>query len=1110
MKIFASRLFSIIASVALFFFVFSGEGMAQFDTSAVLGSVRDASKAAVPGVTVTISNLDKGISVSRTTDGEGNYEFPALAIGHYRIAAEKQGFQTASIDDVVVTVNGRQRVDLTLQVGSVKTEVTVNAQTVLVESESSERGQVIANREIVNLPLNGRAYADLALLAPGVRKSVIENQTTASREASFNVNGQRAALNNFLIDGVDNNAYGTANQGFSNQVVQVTPDAVAEFKVQTNNFSAEFGRAAGAVVNVTTRSGTNNYHGAAWEYLRNTVLNAIGPFAPVGGIKPTLVQNQFGASFGGPILKNRTFFFADYEGFRRISTSLASATVPTADQRAGFFHTAAGTPIPIRNPITGQVFANGMIPSGQITPFAQSVLNALPLPNQPGFSNNFVSQPRGSIADDKGDFRLDHYFGEKATTFFRFSERIADIFDPPAIPGPAGGNSNGNVHVFNQQVAAGVTYTLNSTSLIDARIGFTWTDGGKSPVSLGQPSLLDAANIPGLPTSARLVGALNSQGVNGFSQFGRQTSNPQFQNPFVINPKINYSLLRGRHSLKFGYEYQSINTAISDFHPAYGFDQYAGQFSGPTGPSGNLVLQQSYNLSDFLFGARSHYELNNVAIVDYNQRLHFWYGQDDWRVTQKLTLNLGLRYELGIPQWVSDNRLANFDPTTNSLVQAQGDSISSRSLVNQQKNNWAPRVGLAYSVTPKTVIRSAYGISYIQFNRLGGENLLAYNGPSVVDATIDQTPAQGVCQANQNPATCFRLTSQGYSPNFATPSNFNPLRAQARYIPQNTPTGYVQTWHLSVQRELAKDTVLDLGYVGSHALHVSILGDFNQANPNAPGQNVPLQLRRPISNFNAIEIAFAGGFLEYHALEAKLEKKFSRGLYLLNSFTWSKGIDNASGHLEAFNGDNSRVNIRNIASERGISGYNQPFNDTLSVVYDLPFGKGRRWGADASPWLRGFLGGWQVTAINTMSSGLPVTFAYNPSAAANVSGLPTYRPNIVGNPVNPSSSYLRTPFALTNFFNLAAFQVPDRSQPFGNASRNSVQAPNFRQLDMGLHKQFPLAGETRNLEFRAEAFNLLNRTNFFAPDGNVSSPTFGAITLAFPARQVQLALRLSF
>ena len=353
--------------------------------------------------------------------------------------------------------------------------------------------------EIVNLPLNGRAYADLALLTPGVRKSVLENQSITSRDASFNVNGQRSALNNFILDGVDNNAYGTSNQGFSNQVIQASPDSLAEFKVQTDNYSAEFGRAAGAVINASIRSGTNTFHGSAWEFLRNTELNAIGffnTFAP-GVSKPVFIQNQFGGAFGGRIIKDKLFIFADYEGLRRVTKTTQFATLPTADQKAGRFTNPANgnAPIPVRNALTGVVYADGVVPASAITPFARAVLDALPLPNFPGLTNlqgganNFISVPRGSIVDDKGDFRVDYYASTKLTSFVRYSQREANPFDPPNIPGPAGGNANGFFHQFNQQLAPGITYSVSPTSVFEARLGFTWTDGGKSPIGLGQPSL---------------------------------------------------------------------------------------------------------------------------------------------------------------------------------------------------------------------------------------------------------------------------------------------------------------------------------------------------------------------------------------------------------------------------------------------------------------------------------------------------------------------------------------------------------------------------------------------------------------------------------------------
>jgi len=1092
---------------------------AQFDTATVLGTLKDPAGAVIENGRVTLSSIATGTSQSTNTDNNGNYNFLNVRTGEYSVRAELAGFKTATSSTFRVDVNARQRVDLQLEVGQVTENVMVTGAVAVLETDTSERGQVIDRQQIVNLPLNGRSYADLALLTPGVRRSALENQTITSRDASFNVNGQRSALNNFILDGVDNNAYGTSNQGFSNQVIQASPDSLAEFKVQTDNYSAEFGRAAGAVINASIRSGTNSYHGAAWEFLRNTNLNAIGffnTFAP-GVTKPVFIQNQFGGAFGGRIIKDKLFIFMDYEGLRRVTRTTQFATLPTADQKAGrFANPLTGLPIPVRNSITGAVYADGVVPAAAVTPFARAVLGALPLPNFPGLTtlqggaNNFISIPRGSIVDDKGDWRVDYYASQKLTTFVRYSQREANPFDPPNIPGPAGGNANGFFHQFNQQLAPGITYSLSPTSVFEARLGFTWTDGGKSPIGLGLPSLLTQNGITGLPTDPRIAGALNSQSVTGFSQFGRQGSNPQFQNPFVINPKVNYSKYLGRHTLKAGYEYQRIDTAVDDFNPVFGSDIYNGQFSRPAGVASTRIpaFQEAYTLTDFLTGARSHYELNNYAIVELRQRMHFAYLQDDFKFSTKLNLNLGVRYEFATPQWEKNNRLANFDPATQTLIQAKNGSIYDRALVNPQYNNWAPRIGLAYKATPNTVIRSAYGISYVQFNRLGGENLLSYNGPGILDATIDQTPDMPLCAPDSQPTTCFRTTQQGYPASFAVPANFNPLASQARYIPKNNPTGYVQSWHFTVQQQITPSLVLDVAYVGNRGTHLMILADYNQAVPNQSlVPPVPsLQSRRPFSKFSTIEVAYGAGASNYNALQLKVEKRYSGGLYLLNSFTWSKAIDNASGHLETQNGDNSRVNIRDLRSEKGPSGYDQPFNDTTSIVYDLPYGKGRRFGSDAPYAIQSILGGWQFSAIDTATSGLPINLSYSPTSTFQVSGLPTYRPNVSGNPVTPEGQRDQR-----NYLSRATVQAPtDPSQPFGNAGRNNARSHAFYQLDAAMHKQFRLWSETSALEFRAEAFNVLNQTNFQSANGNISSSSFGTITSAFPARQIQFALKLLF
>ncbi len=1067
----------------------------QYDSGAILGTVTDPSGGVIAGVKVTLENTRTGVKQITNTDADGNYSFLSQRIGEYKVNAELQGFKQVSSDAFVLTVNARQRVNLSLEVGEITQSIAVTGAAEALETESSDRGQVIQRAAIVNLPLNGRAYADLALLSPGVRKSNISN-----RDASFNVNGLRSSLNNFMVDGVDNNAYGTSNQGFSNQIVQLNPDAVEEFRVVTNNFSAEYGRAGGAVINASVRSGTNQFHGTVWEFLRNTKLNAVGFFRPSTGVKPVLVQNQFGASFGGPIRKDKTFFFANYEGLRRVERNLQFATLPTLDQRAGRFG------VPVRNPLTGEVYPDGVVPASLITPFARRVLADLPAPVRPTNpgqlpSNNWDFLTPTPSVDNKGDGRVDHYFNSKLNAFGRYSHRLLNRTENHVIPGPSGGDANGNVRVLNKQIAGGFNYSLSPLSLIDFRFAYSVFEGGKFALGSDRPNMAQEYGVPGLPDNPTIGGGLSTQSVSGYTTMGRQSSNPQFQDPTTINPKVNYSRIVNRHSLKAGYEYQAINTDIFDFNPQYGQSNYAGQFSRPATVTGANNL---YNMADFLFGARSAYSLNNQIVLNYRQRMHFLYLQDDWKVNDKLTLNIGARYEYATPQWEDQNRISNYDPVANRLIQASSGSIYNRSLVQPDRNNWAPRFGLAYKLASRTVLRSGYGISYIHFNRLGGENLLGYNGPSIVNLTINQLASQPVC-TGQNYRNCFRLMEQGFPTGLVDPANFSTATTRTNYTPADYRTSYVQSWHMTVQREIAKDLVLDVAYVGNRSNGLMSLGDYNQARPNAIGENSTILARRPIPNFDYIQISWGGGFAVYHGLQAKIEKRYSAGVYLLNSFTWSKSLDNASGHLEAFNGDNSRMNFRNTASEKGIGAYDQPFNNTTTVVWELPYGKGRRWGSTVHPVVDGVLGGWRLTGINTMTSGQPINITYAPASAAQVSGAPSYRPNYVGGDI------YSTDRAPGNYFNRAAFAIPGIDQPFGSLGRNIARTESIFNFDMGLHKEFPLWSEATKLQFRSEFFNLFNTTNLGSPGQTFGNANFGVITgLSSQARQIQFALKLVF
>ncbi len=1157
-------------TLALLLLLPAMSAFAQFESASVLGYAKDSTGAAIANSKVTLTNTATGIAQTTTTDSEGRFEFPSVLIGKYQVKAEATGFERTQTPPFTVTTNARQRVDLALKAGSVSETVTVSSAPTELETETSSRGQVIGQREVENLPLNGRSYADLVLLVPGARKSFLENQTASSREASFNVNGQRSAFNNFLLDGLDNNNYGTSNQGFANENIPPSPDAVNEFKVETNNYSAEYGRASGAVINVATQRGSNSYHGKAWDYLRNTNLNAIGPFPAAQGVKQVLIQNQFGGTFGGRIIKDRTFFFMDYEGLRRIFRNpTTSVTLPNAEQRAGLFllHRVDGTtsPIPLYNPVTGTSFFNGNV-APEATAFGKAVLNALPTNTAAlaynTYSSNYTNSPRGTLVDDKGDARIDHSFNSKISIFGRYSQHATVIFDPPTVGGRAGGNANSNVNIKNKQIAGGATWVISSNKLLDIRFAWTQNLGAKVPFGQGHPSLLTENGITnGIPTDPSLVRDLNAQSVNGFTQFGAQPSSPQFQNPTIFNPKVNFTFVKGRHSMKVGYEYQGVHTEVNDFNPSYGQDNYASAFStGPsstffptcatatstnciptdtaTGNSASTQIAQARAAADFLFGNRSSYSLTNFAVVNLRQRFNFMYFQDDVKVLPNLTLNVGLRYEIATPQWERDNKLANFDPTTNTLIQAKNGSIYDRALVHTPMSNFGPRFGFAYSYSPRTVVRGGYGISYTQFNRAGGENNLTYNGPNVVNAAINNpspftaTPGLNRCTNDtQDQTACFRQTQQGYSNVLTSAAYFVPLKVTSRYIKPNFQTGYVQSYHFSVQQQLPAGVVLDVAYVGNKGTHLQILADYNQATPcllatvtlcNA-ATNGTYQARRPVASFGDIEVAYGGGSSSYNSLQVKLEKR-AGALYVLNSFTYSRTFDLSSGHLETSNGDNSRVNYANSRNDYGPSGYDQPLANTTSIVYDLPYGHGRKFGNSAGRLADTVLGGWQLTTVNTMTSGLPVNLNYSSSATASNSTGPlyttdlvTFRPqHIIGTPIKaPESARVKTATALTGYLPRASYDFPSyalygNTTPYGNVSRNVIRSYAFFQTDLGLHKSIPLWSDASKLEFRAEAFNILNKVNYQAPDGNISNGSFGNITSAYPARQLQLAAKFIF
>jgi outer membrane receptor protein involved in Fe transport len=1079
---------------------------AQFETAEILGTVHDPSGAAVPGASVTLINPETGIKSTTVTDELGNYDFFSVKVGRYTVQVDAAGFAPASVAGITANVNARQRADVTMQLGAQTADVTVTEAAAAVETDTSEHSQVIEAQTIQGLPLNGRSYSSLALLATNVHISPIAaafSPSATPREGAFNVNGMRSTYNNFLMDGLDNNSYGTSNQNYSSQVVQASPDAISEFRVITSNFSAEYGRAGGAIINAVLRSGTNQFHVSLFEFLRNTNLNAVGFFKPATG-KPALHRNQFGTTIGGPFIKNKLFFFGDYEGYRQIQSYPGFYSVPSTNDRLGIL------PVPVVNPLTGTVYNAGTtIPVAQINPFAAAALAGLPAAVNTTRANNLLATIPLRDYIDKYNAKLDYQIQANMSGFMRFSQRKDIYFFGPSDPGPSGGDGNGFIHAIQQQAALGYTWTLSGTSLFEARLGISHVLGGKKPPFLGGPDIAAQYGIQGLSSS--LAGGFPTQIVTGFSNptFGRQTTNPQFQNPLSWNPKFNYSIIAGRHSVKAGYEFLMVRTEVLDINPLYGSDTYNLQYSKPTcgqlglGPACTIVNDPtSYDLADFYFGLPSTIAQGTNLTTNLRQHVHSLYVQDDWHAAPKLTLNLGLRWEYATPIWDRDNYWSNFDPATNTLVRATNGSLYNRALVNPDYSDWGPRLGAAYSVDNRTTVRGGYGISYTFFNRPGSA-IEGINGPLAVFGTLTQSALPG------QPG--FLTTQKGFAAGIGTV--FNPATTNNDYIPANTQWPMIQSWMVSVQRALWKDTVLEVAYNGNHSSRLPVIGDYNQSDPNAPGPT--LQSRRPIPGFGPITWVDPVGVNTYHGLSVRFDKRFSNGLSVLNSFTWGHSIGNSEQALEAAPGQTiaNQQNIRNLSAEMGPSSYDVKLNNVTSVVYQLPIGRSKKLLGNSSRGLDLAIGGWELNAINFANTGIPLNVWYSGDVTglatnAEYRGTSIVRPNFNG--VLPS---------LTRTQRIAGYFGPRMDQPgsafatpagvFGNLGRNAFRAPGFEQWDLGVMKNFTITERAR-LQFRSEFFNLLNHTNLGIPNQQANSTAFGSITGTFPARQIQFGMKLMF
>jgi len=1150
---------------------------AQFDTGSFVGTTRDSTGAVVAGATVTVTNTQTGTTTTVSSNNSGEWEVPSLHTGVYNVSIAHPGFASSSAKDVTLSVGGRQRIDLTLKIGSTQETVEVSGVTLQLETETSERGQVITQYQSEALPLVSRNYSDLLGLVTGVRQAPTAATTSSinslTRAGAYNVNGQRSMFNNFLLDGIDNNAYGESNQGFDNQIIAVPPDSVAQFQTVTNNESAEFGRSSGATINVASTGGSNHYHAAVYEFIRNTALNATGFFKPVNtggsGIvvpfkKPTFNRNQFGFNLGGPIRHDKLFFFVDYEGFRQILKPLSVFTLPTLNELNGILV------VPVRNPITGIVYPAGTaIPANAINPLSAQIVNAFKqVPGLPtaGLSATGLAQFDYAVQvpffdnSDKGDIRFDYQQNPTTAWFLRVSDRKENALNAPALPLPLDGQTNGRIRVLDQQIALGYTRLFSSDKVLEARLGISRTKAGKFSTSIGSTSF----NIPNLPTDPAVAGGLPSTAITNFSGIGRQSTNPQFQNPALLDPKINFTWVKGRHSMKFGYEFEKVWMGVSDNNPLFGSFTFGGGYSAcPSGtaiPGGgtcssvagtpvnqsSAVVADTY-IADFLFGTTSLYSAANEFEVHLRQTFHNAYIQDDWKVRPNLTLNLGVRWEYGSPYSEQNGYISNFDPITQTVLTTSPNAVASAyvtpvtgkggvygsTLVDPDLNDFAPRIGFAYAADPKTSVRGGFGTSFVHYTRAGSGDILGINAPQALFVAVNQNAllkptTTNHCTGQPTVAqigTCYVTADQGFPTGLTT--TFNPLTDNVTYVPRNTRDSYVENYYLSIQRQLAKNTLVDVAYVGNHGLKLQGFTNANQFNP-AVGF---AQANRPFPKFSDITQALNEFSSNYNSLQVRYEQRFVAGLTLLNSFTWGQALDQASASLEG--NTPAPQDGYNLRGDYGQADYNLPIADVMSMVYELPFGRGRHFLSHANTFVDEALGGWQVSIINTMQSGTPFNITYGPGAANQVSptisnsfrGANIYRPN--RNPgVNP---FLKTQIAGSGFIqylNPAAFSFPATGvtgalqSPFGNLPRNAFRNPAFYQTDLALNKKFSTPVESLKVEFRTEFYNLLNHTNLYLPSGGLSGSVGattvnnatggGIISSTFEPRIIQFGLKVLY
>lgn len=1045
----------------------------------------------MPQVTITIVNTGTNAQRTFVTDGRGDYYVPLLPAGSYRLEAALSRFKTAVVENITLNVNDKLRIDLALAIGEVEERLVVTEASPLVQSETSSVGNVIDNQKVVELPLNGRQFESLSQLVPG-SLSAAPGSSLGSR-GGFNSAGARETANNILLDGVDNN-----DPAINNFTLRPIVDSIQEFKVLANSYSAEFGRGGGAQVTVSTKSGTNEFHGAAWEFLRNDKLDAQDFFGNRDAPRPPFRRNQFGGTFGGPVIRDATFFFVAYEGIRRRQQFTSLQQVPTEAFRRGDF-SAITTPLrDPQNPLSG-TFPGNIIPQNRINPIARKILDrgSFPLPT-PGlqFPSNFRAVNPFPNDVNQYNMRMDHRMSSANSFFGRYGftrdalvtpcgEQGFDIrFDRArADQSPAGGNAQtaclpGYPHndvTWAQSLSLVDTQVFTPALMMEFRAGFNRQFEKRVALSSDKSDISSEIGIPA-SDDPKDFGHPAIQ-ITGLSPIGDRGYQNRAGTTVQVTDNFNYIV--GPHAFRAGVDLRRIMF-------------YAGsnaretlRFSGTWTGSG---------VADFLMGfpsqtTRDTSDSFRYHIVDsYN-----WFVQDDYKTSDRLTLNLGLRYEYNSPDVEKQNRLAQLNFVT-FQPEIAGKSGASRALYKPDKNNFGPRVGFAFrpGASGVAVFRGGYGVFY-DLAIVGSNLFFVRTGPPF-----------------QEPQTF----NAGTSPNDLTLSNpFASVRLSTAKIfdlpaiDPNFRDAYIQHWNLGYQREIARNLLFEVSYVGNKGTRLVKTVDINQAFPVPGNLQLPVQDRRPLPDYGPVNVLQSSGSSIYHGLLGRVERRFASGLSYLASYTYGHAIDDSTG-------DNVTQDARNLKADRGSSDFDARQRLVVGYIWELPFGQAKVFGKNWPASLNTLLGGWEISGITTFQSGRPIFIQLSSSNQNSNTGSGRDRPNVIIPPSEGSTPMALPPPVIQNrtsksvYLDKNAFAIPPRGT-FGNAPRNYFDGPGTHNWDFTLSKNFK--HENMNFQFRAEFFNAFNHPSLNQPNRNPDTSAFGTITSTLlPNREIQFGLKLRY